>query len=99
MSLAAKALAARFNRARRIGRGCPEQSTHLADVSTSIPSGKRPGMQSRDSQGRLQTIREQPARGGRNSRTLVTNITPYRKPGNRTAWKSWWKRWVQDSKS
>jgi hypothetical protein len=38
-------------------------------------------MQSRDSQGRLQTKREQPTRGGRHSRALVTNTTPYRKPG------------------
>jgi hypothetical protein len=33
----------------------------------SIQSGKRPGMQSRDSQGHLQTIREQTTRGSRNT--------------------------------
>jgi hypothetical protein len=41
-------------------------------------------MQSRDSQGHLQTIREQTARGSRNSRALVTNTTPYEKPGQVT---------------
>jgi hypothetical protein len=56
-------------------------SLDLADMSPSIQSGKRPGMQSRDSQGHLQTIREQTARGGRNSRALVTNTTPCEKPG------------------
>src|SRR5829696_2709787 len=50
-------------------------------MSPSIQSGKRPGMQSRDSQGHLQTIREHTARGGRNSRALVTNTTPCEKPG------------------
>jgi hypothetical protein len=56
-------------------------SLDLADMLASIQSGKRPGMQSRDSQGHLQTIREQTARGGRNSRALVTNTTPCEKPG------------------
>src|SRR5687767_12157307 len=50
-------------------------------MSPSIQSGKRPGMQSRDSQGHLQTIREQTARGDRNSHALVTNTTPCEKPG------------------
>lgn len=53
----------------------------LADMLISIQSGKRPGMQSRDSQGHLQTMREQTARGSRNSRALVTNTTLYEKPG------------------
>jgi hypothetical protein len=39
----------------------------LADMLPSIQSGKRPGMQSRDSQGHLQTIREQTTRGSRNT--------------------------------
>ena len=53
----------------------------LVDMLTFIQSGKRPEMQSRDSQGHLQTIREQAARGSRNNRALVTNTTPYEKPG------------------